>query len=108
MGRHEAVETRNSPIIDLVTLWLGGIVTVVGALAGIAQLTDLHQAIGLIFTCISVGGGALLMYLRNEAQRETVPSADAVEVDRGDGVVVAGPANDRVEAGQPIREIGVS
>lgn len=101
------MQTRNTPIIDVVTLVLGGLVALAGALAGVSQIMELHPAVPIILNGLVVGGGAVLMYLRGEAQYQTVPKDDVVEAlaPVGDDVI-AGPANDRVYAGDVVRQIG--
>ena len=102
-GRHVArVADERSQIVDIITVWLGGLVALATALAGISQLTDLHPAVSLALTCVGTGGGAVLMYLRGLAQEETVPTANVLEARSGD-VVVAGPANEKVLEGSEVR-----
>lgn len=97
------MHTRNTPIIDQITLWLGGLIAVAGSLATVTQVTDLHPAIPVALTCITVGGGALLMYLRGPAQAQTTPTEDVVEVAVG-SEVYAGPANE-MATGLHVREL---
>ena len=101
------MQTRNTPIIDVITLWLGALVVLAGALAGVSQIMELHPAVPVILNGLVVGGGAVLVYLRGEAQSQTVPKDDVLEAlaPVGDDVI-AGPANDQVAAGNPVRTIG--
>ena len=103
------MRTRNTPIIDIVTLVLGGLVALAGALAGVSQIMELHPAVPVILNGLVVGGGAVILYLRGEAQSQTVPKDDVLEAlaPVGDDVI-AGPANDRVYAGDVVRQIGAT
>ena len=98
------MHTRDTPIIDQITLWLGGLIAVAGSLATVTQVTDLHPAIPVALNCIMVGGGALLMYLRGPAQAATVPAEDVVEVAVG-SEVYAGDGHDTLAAGDQVRQL---
>lgn len=102
------MQTRTPPVIGTLTRLLGAVYATLGSLMAATVLTDLHAAIPVTLGIATAVVAAVQIGLRTYAAGQVTATDDVVEVDRGDGVVVAGPANDQVEIGQPIREIGVS
>ena len=101
------MQTRTPPVIDTLTRVLGAVYATLGALMTATVLTDLHEAIPVALGVATAVVGAVQIGLRTYVAGQVTATDDVVEVNRGDGVVVAGPANDKEETGHTIREIGV-
>ena len=101
------MQTRTPPVIDTLTRVLGAVYATLGALMSATVLTDLHEAIPVALGIATAVVGAVQIGLRTYVAGQVTATDDVVEVNRGDGVVVAGPANDKEETGHTIREIGV-
>ena len=98
------MHTRNTPIIDQVTIVLGSVQAGLGVLTGASVLTDLHPAIPTILAVCTILVGALQASLRHAAQAATVPAEDVVEVAVG-SEVYAGDGHDTLSAGDQVRQL---
>ena len=101
------MQTPTPQIIDTLTRVLGAVYAALGALMAATVLTDLHESIPVALGVATAVVGAVQIGLRTYVAGQVTSTDHVVEVDRGDGVVVAGPANDKEEAGHTVREIGV-
>ena len=100
------MNTSTPPVIDTLTRVLGAVYAFLGALMAATVLTDLHEAIPVALGVATAVVGAVQIGLRTYASGQVTATDDVVEV-RDGGQVLAGPANDKVETGHTIREIGV-
>lgn len=100
------MQTRTPPVIDTLTRVLGAVYATLGALMSATVLTDLHEAIPVALGIATAVVGAVQIGLRTYVAGQVTTTDDVVEV-RDGGQVLAGPANDQVEPGHTIREIGV-
>ena len=101
------MNTSTPPVIDTLTRVLGAVYAFLGVLTASTVLTDLHPAIPVALGVAVAIVGAMQVGLRTYVAGQVTSTDAVVEVDRGDGVVVAGPANDKEETGHTVREIGV-
>ena len=101
----DQITTRNSPAIDVALSVCGGITAATASLSAITGLMDTHPAIPIALACVAAIVGGVQVGITGYVQRRTVPADDVLEARVGD-VVVAGPANDRVDAGEVVRELG--
>ena len=100
------MQTRTPQIIDTLTRVLGAVYAALGALMASTVLTDLHESIPVALGVATAVVGAVQIGLRTYVAGQVTSTDDVVEV-RDGGQVLAGPANDQVEPGHTIREIGV-
>ena len=100
------MQTRTPPVIDTLTRVLGAVYATLGALMASTVLTDLHESIPVALGVATAVVGAVQIGLRTYVAGQVTSTDDVVEV-RDGGQVLAGPANDQVEPGHTIREIGV-
>ena len=100
------MQTRTPPVIDTLTRVLGAVYATLGALMASTVLTDLHESIPVALGGATAVVGAVQIGLRTYVAGQVTSTDDVVEV-RDGGQVLAGPANDQVEPGHTIREIGV-
>ena len=100
------MQTRTPPVIDTLTRVLGAVYATLGALMASTVLTDLHESIPVALGIATAVVGAVQIGLRTYVAGQVTSTDDVVEV-RDGGQVLAGPANDQVEPGHTIREIGV-
>lgn len=100
------MNTSTPPVIDTLTRVLGAVYAALGALMASTVLTDLHESIPVALGVATAVVGAVQIGLRTYVAGQVTSTDDVVEV-RDGGQVLAGPANDKVEPGHTIREIGV-
>ena len=100
------MNTSTPPVIDTLTRVLGAVYAFLGALMSATVLTDLHESIPVTLGVATAVVGAVQIGLRTYVAGQVTTTDDVVEV-RDGGQVLAGPANDQVEPGHTIREIGV-
>ena len=100
------MNTSTPPVIDTLTRVLGAVYAALGALMASTVLTDLHESIPVALGVATAVVGAVQIGLRTYVAGQVTSTDDVVEV-RDGGQVLAGPANDQVEPGHTIREIGV-
>ena len=99
------MNTSTPPVIDTLTRVLGAVYAFLGALMASTVLTDLHPAIPVSLGVAVAIVGAMQIGLRTYASGQVTATDDVVEV-RDGGQVIAGPANDKVASGEPVRTIG--
>ena len=99
------MQTRTPQIIDTLTRVLGAVYATLGALMAATVLTDLHESIPVALGVATAVVAAVQIGLRTYAGDQVTPTEDVVEV-RDGGQVIAGPANDKVASGDPVRTIG--
>lgn len=100
------MNTSTPPVIDTLTRVLGAVYAALGVLMASTVLTDLHESIPVALGVATAVVGAVQIGLRTYVAGQVTSTDDVVEV-RDGGQVLAGPANDKVEPGHTIREIGV-
>ena len=99
------MNTSTPPVIDTLTRVLGAVYATLGALMAATVLTDLHEAIPVALGVATAVVGAVQIGLRTYVAGQVTATDDVVEV-RDGGQVLAGPANDQVASGDPVRTIG--
>lgn len=99
------MNTRTPKIVDTLTRVLGAVYATLGALMAATSLTDLHESIPVVLGVTTAVVAAVQIGLRAYAAGQVTATDDVVEV-RDGGQVIAGPANDKVAAGNPVRTIG--
>ena len=99
------MQTPTPKIIDTLTRVLGAVYATLGALMAASVLTDLHESIPVALGIATAVVAAVQIGLRTYASGQVTATDDVVEV-RDGGQVIAGPANDQVAAGEPVRPIG--
>ena len=99
------MNTSTPPVIDTLTRVLGAVHATLGALMAATVLTDLHEAIPVALGVATAVVGAVQIGLRTYVAGQVTATDDVVEV-RDGGQVLAGPANDKVASGDPVRTIG--
>lgn len=99
------MNTSTPPVIDTLTRVLGAVYAFLGALMAATVLTDLHEAIPVTLGVATAIVAAVQIGLRTYTAGQ-VTATDAVVEVRDGGQVLAGPANDKVDAGGFVRTIG--
>ena len=99
------MNTPTPKIVDTLTRVLGAAYAFLGALMAATVLTDLHEAIPVSLGVAVAIVGAMQIGLRTYAAGQ-VTATDAVVEVRDGGQVLAGPANDQIDAGGFVRTIG--
>ena len=99
------MNTPTPKIVDTLTRVLGAAYAFLGALMAATVLTDLHPAIPVSLGVAVAIVGAMQIGLRTYTAGQVTATDDVVEV-RDGGQVLAGPANDQIDAGGFVRTIG--
>ena len=99
------MNTPTPKIVDTLTRVLGAVYAALGALMAATVLTDLHEAIPVTLGVATAIVAAVQIGLRTYTAGQVTATDDVVEV-RDGGQVLAGPANDKVDAGGFVRTIG--
>lgn len=99
------MNTPTPKIVDTLTRVLGAVYAALGALMAATVLTDLHEAIPVTLGVATAIVAAVQIGLRTYTAGQ-VTATDAVVEVRDGGQVLAGPANDQIDAGGFVRTIG--
>lgn len=99
------MNTPTPKIVDTLTRVFGAIYAALGSLMAASAITEWHESIPVALGIATAIVAAVQIGLRTYASGQVTATDDVVEV-RDGGQVLAGPANDKVAAGDHVRTIG--